>query len=345
VKVLVVGAGAIGSYVGGKLADQHAVTLLGRRPLVEAVRARGLEIVEPGTTHTARHVAVVDSIEQACRTCPHFDLALFCVKTYDTDAAIDLMRPYADRIDRFLSLQNGVSSEELLAQAFGCERIIAGTVLNPISTAAPGVIRLEKRQGGIGLAPLGANKLEPVVTTFKAAGLPARTYADYRALKWSKLLLNLLGNATSAILDMNTLAAFADRRVFTIEVMALREAVAVMRARHIRPIALPGYPVPLLVLAVRYLPIAWLQPIMRPLAKSGRGDKLPSLLVDLSQGKSKSEIDELNGVVARAGRAVGVPTPVNATLTRLVRDLVGGRVDRSTWRRQIDRLASEVALK
>jgi 2-dehydropantoate 2-reductase len=124
--------------------------------------------------------------------------------------------------------------------------------------------------------------------------------------------------------------------VFAIEIAALREAIAVMDALSIKPVSLPGYPVPLLVFALRCMPIPILRIAMQPMAKSGRGGKLPSLLMDLTLGRPQSEIDALNGAVAQAGSAIGVKTPVNATLTNIVNDLVSGRVDRAVWRRQID---------
>jgi 2-dehydropantoate 2-reductase len=334
--ILVIGAGAIGGYVGGRLAARHQVTLLDRARLVEVVRARGLCIVEPDTQYAPRNIRAVDSLASAFEDTAHFDLALFCVKAYDTLNAIDPVRPYADRIDRFLSLQNGVTSEEHLGEAFGRDKIIAGSFLNPVSVPEPGVVRLEKRKGGLGLAPVGKVKIAPIVDAMRGIQLPVRVYDDYRSMKWSKLLLNLIGNATSAILDMNTLETFADRRVFAIEIAALREAIAVMDALSIKPVSLPGYPVPLLVFALRFMPIPILRIAMQPMAKSGRGGKLPSLLMDLTLGRPQSEIDALNGAVAQAGSAIGVKTPVNATLTNIVNDLVSGRVDRAVWRRQID---------
>jgi 2-dehydropantoate 2-reductase len=214
-----------------------------------------------------------------------------------------------------LTPQNGVATEELLGQLFGREKIIAGTVLNPISIPEVGTVRLEMRKGGLGLAPIDpACPSGPVVDAIASIGLPLRVYANYRAMKWSKLLLNLLGNATSAILDMNTLDAFADRRVFAIEVAALREAIAVMDALNIKAVTLPGYPVTWLVFAIRYLPLAILQPIMRRMAKSGRGEKLPSLLIDLNAGRPKSEIDALNGAVSEASQSIGVKTPARSSI-------------------------------
>ena len=343
-QVLVVGAGAIGGYVGAKLAlDRHAVTLVGRQSLAEAVAGSGLYLIEPGRQSVAEDCRVVTTVADAFAGVDRFDLALFTVKTYDTESTIDALRPYAERVDRFLSLQNGVSSEELLGAAFGREKVIAGTILNPVSIPAPGAVMLEKRKGGIGIAPLrvgeSANQQTiQLADSLRHASFNVRTYADYRVMKWSKLLLNLIGNASSAILEMNTLQAFADRRVFAIEIAALREAIRVARAGGIRFVGLPGYPVPLLVAALRFLPLALLQPVMRPLVAGGRGRKMPSLHADLSSGKQRSEIDELNGVVVRAGQQLNIATPANALLVDTLKDLLAGRALRSDWQHRADRL-------
>jgi 2-dehydropantoate 2-reductase len=339
--ILIVGAGAIGGYLGGKLAAHHTVTIYDRTRLVDAVQAHGLRIIEPEGTYSVDNLSAFTSLEEIFAQTPRFDLALCCVKAYDTAEAVAPLRPYADRIERWLTPQNGVANEALLGQIFGRDKIISGTVLNPISIPEVGAVRLEKRKGGLGLAPIDPTRpVGPVLDAIASVGLPLRVYADYRAMKWSKLLLNLLGNATSAILDINTLDAFADRRVFAIEAAALREAVAVMDALNIKAVSLPGYPVTWLVFAIRYLPLALLQPIMRRMARSGRGEKLPSLLIDLNAGRPQSEIDALNGAVSEASKSIGLKTPVNDTLTAIVRELVGGKTDRAAWRRQIDRLAA-----
>ena len=351
--VIVVGAGAIGGYVGARLAlTGHEVTLVGRRPLAEAVAARGLHLIEPGAQFDITNCRVVTSVADAFAGEAHFDLALFTVKTYDTQATLDELRPFADGIVRFLSLQNGVNSEELLGEAFGRDRVMAGTILNPVTVPAPGAVMLEKRKGGIGIARVGASTNGPthhpsnsptlhLSTYLRHAGFVVREYADYRAMKWSKLLLNLIGNASSAILDLNTMQVFADRRAFGIEIAALREAVRVARAGGIRFVSLPGYPVPLLAAALRFLPMALLQPVMKPLVGGGRGRKMPSLHVDLSSGKRRSEVDELNGSVVRTGQRLNIPTPANALLTSTLNDLIAGCADRSAWRHQADRLWAE----
>ena len=340
--ILIIGAGAIGGFIGGKLAAQHNVTLFDRAHLIDAVRSRGLRLIEPETETPVMNLNAFTSLKEAFAHTPHVDLAIVCVKAYDTVTAVQALRPYADRIDRFLTPQNGVSNEDLLGAAFGREKIISGTVLNPIAVPEIGVVRLEKAGRGIGLAPVEGS-IEPYVEALRAMQLPVRTYADYRAMKWSKLILNLIGNATSAILDMPTRETYADQRVFKIEVAMLREALAVMRAQSIGTVDLPGSPVRLLASGIRFAPIFLLQRILQPMVAGGRGDKPPSLLVDMRSGKTQSEIDELNGAIVWAGKTIGMGTPVNAALVGVVHDLLEGKADRTEWRRNVDRLAKLTA--
>ena len=344
-RILVVGAGAIGGYVGAKMAlAGDEVTLVGRQSLVDAVSAHRLRLIEPGKVREIRDCRAVVTVKEAFEASRRYDLALFTVKTYDTDTAIDALRPYAERVDRFLSLQNGVSSEERLGAAFGREKIVAGTILNPVSVPAPGVVMLEKRKGGIGVASLRVSRaanppIHLLAGQLRQAGFKVREYADYRSMKWSKLLLNLIGNATAAILDLNTTEIFRDRRLFVIEIAALREAMRIARAQQIRFVSLPGYPVLLFAAAIGRLPLSLLQPILIPLVAKGRGRKMPSLHIDLWNGKRRSEIDELNGAVVRIGAQLKIPTPANALLAATFEDLLSrSSAERAAWRRRADRL-------
>jgi 2-dehydropantoate 2-reductase len=338
--ITVIGAGAIGGWVGGRLAmDGHRVTLVGRQRLVDAVAASGLRLRSPDKTGDLSEVAVsnlqvVTSVGEAARHGP-FDLALFTVKTYDTDAAIAEMRAAELGQPTILSLQNGVRSEEALAAAFGREQVVAGTELNPISVPQAGTVVLERRRGGIGLAPVSPGaSVERWVQAFDRAVLPTRAYPDYRAMKWSKLLLNLIGNASAAILEMSTVEIYDDPRLFRLEVEMLREGIAVMRGLGLRPVQLPGYPVPLLAWGVRWAPLWLLKPIMLRLVSGGRGKKPPSLLMELQRGRRRSEVADLNGAVVRAGEQIGRLTPINRTLTETLTRLVEGRIQWDSIRRQ-----------
>ncbi len=341
-KIVVIGAGAIGGYVGGKLAlGGHEVRLVDRAALVEAVGAgKGLRIIEPGGEAVANVSATTELAEAFGSS--QVDLVLFTVKGYDSQAAIESLRPYASRFSRILSLQNGVLNEELLAEAFGADKVLAGTITHPVSVPQPGTVRSEKKRGGLVIAPLTPTSIDSLVEMFKEAGLRARGAESAAAVKWSKLLLNIIGNATSAILDMNSVQVFAEPGLVAVEVDALREALAVMRAKRVGVVNLPGYPVVLLALALRFLPVFILRLVLRPLVVKGRAEKLPSLLIEIKRGTGRSEIGDLNGAVARAGQELGVPTPVNEILTTTLSLLVNNPEQCDKWREQTARLVAVV---
>jgi len=336
-RIVVIGAGAIGGLVGGKLAASgQDVVFVDRAPFVETVRAKGLRLSEAGQDEVTLHPQAVTSLAEAFQT--PADLALLCVKGFNTQEAVDGLRPYADRFSFILSLQNGISNDEILSQAFGPHRVLAGTITHPVGVPELGAVRSEKKRGGIGLASLVTRDVMPWVELFKSAGFVTYDYADYRRMKWSKLLLNIIGNASSAVLNMNTVQVFANPQLVALEVTQLREALRVMRKLKLRTVPLPGYPVPLLALAVQFLPTFLLTYLLRPLVAGGRAEKLPSLLIELNRNSGQSEVDDLNGAVARAGQEVGVPTPVNATLAATVNLLTIMPSQRGAWHHNADRL-------
>lgn len=343
-RIVIIGAGAIGGWVGGRLAlAGHRVTLVGRQRLADAVAADGLRLRSPDGETTVHDLRVVASVNDAA---PHgpYDLAVFSVKTYDTDAAVAEMQTADLGQPVVLSLQNGVRSEEALAAVFGAARVIAGTELNPISVPRPGVVTLEKWKGGIGLAPVAPDaSVDRWVRVFDEAVLSTRVYADYCAMKWSKLLLNLIGNASAAILDMNTAELYADRRLQRLEIEMLREAANVMRGLGVKPVSLPGYPVPLLAWGARRAPAFLLGPVLRKMVAGGRGEKPPSLLLALRHNRGRSEVGDLNGAVVRAGEQLGIPTPVNRALTETLERLIAGRIRWDSVRRQPDVLLAVTA--
>ncbi len=338
--VVVIGSGAVGGWIGGRLSlDGHTVTLVGRKVLADAVASGGFRLRSPddsgGTTEViVPGIRVVTSVADATHFGP-FDLALFTVKTYDTDGAIAEMQAADLSQPTILSLQNGVRSEDALVEAFGADRVVAGTELNPISVPQPATVMLERWRGGIGLAPITPSaSVERWVQIFNEAMLRTQAFADYRAMKWSKLLLNLIGNASAAILDTSTVEVFADPRLFRLEMEMLQETVAVMHGLGLKPVPLPGYPVPLLAWGVRWVPLFILAPILRRMVAGGRGEKPPSLLLDMRRGRRRSEVIDLNGAVVRAGEQINLPTPVNRGLTETLTRIADGQIAWDSIRRQ-----------
>lgn len=324
--ILVFGAGAIGGYLGGSLAVQgHRVVFLERAHNAPLLQKQGLHLQLGEQSH---HLSpeVVTSIEQALAL-TSFDLSLFALKSYDTEAALTSVQPFVAKLPPFVCLQNGVENEAALAAVLGAEKVIAGTVTTAVAKDSPGLIRLERLRG-VGLAnthPLAVT----LADTMNAAGLNAHVYENAAAMKWSKLLTNLLTNASCAILDMSPAEVMADPKLFAIEMRQLREAIAAMSSMRLPVVDLPGTPVRALAFGAG-LPAALARPLMARAVGRGRGGKMPSLHIDLHSGRGRSEVGWLNGAVVRASAAVrahqtGTPTPVNAFLFDTLSSLVQGK--------------------
>lgn len=338
--IVVVGGGAIGLQVAGRLALGGVESALLARPGgARALAAAPLRITFPDGPREVRVAAAAEpgALPPGCR---RPDLAVLCVKGYDTPGAIATLQGLGPRL--VLTLQNGIGNEERLAEAFGAHRVIAGAITTSVEAPAPAEVVITKA-GGVGLAALDpATDLGPWDEAFAAAGFPVRRYGDYRAMKWSKALLNMLGNAQAAILDMGVPQIYADPRLVGVDMRAAREALAVMRRMGARPVNLPGYPAAAVATLARAVPDPLLRPLMRRLVGGGRGGKDPSLLRDLRAGRDRSEGEQLYGAVAAEAARRGVPAPVNATLWRILGGIVRGEIAWDEYRGKPERLLAEL---
>jgi len=343
-KILSFGAGAIGTYIGGSLAlAGHTVVFIEQPQAAEALRNSGLKLnlgLDPRRNGRAEfHLAQpqVDfctSLEEAIAHSP-FDVALFALKSYDTPAALEGMRPFVAQLPPILCLQNGVDNEPAIAALLGTGKVIYGTVTSVIGRRGIGDITLDKLRG-VGVAA-GHPLSEKLVKVLDGAYLNGRLFSQASGMKWSKMLINLLANPTSAILDMTAAEVFAHPGLYRLEIAQLRECLAVMKAQGIDVVDLPGTPVRALALATR-LPLWLSKPLLSRAAGAGRGAKMPSFHIDLHAGRGKSEITYLHGAVVRAGQKYGVPTPVNKLLTETLLDMTAGKIPLDQFSRQPEKL-------
>jgi 2-dehydropantoate 2-reductase len=311
VNVYVVGAGAVGTYIGDRLRETGA-----------------------SVTYAPRAAADVVPVEA--------DLAIVAVKAFDTDAAIDTLRralgPASDAT--ILTPQNGVGNEERLAAAFGADRIVSCALTVPVERAADGSVVAANR-GGIALAPVGSVPHNWLVAAFERTTIPVRVVSDYRALKWSKLALNIIANASCAILDVLPATLVTLEGMFALEIRAVRETRAVMAKLGLAPLDLPRYPVRALFAAAS-LPGPAARLVLARRIAGARGRKAPSLLLDIRAGKGRTEVGVLNGAVAAAGAAAGVATPVNAAFARVLGDIAAFPDLRASFRERPAALQAEV---
>ena len=339
-KFLVIGAGAIGTYIGGSLAlSGQSVVFLERPEVAGSLRKSGLRVEIDGIEHHVSAPQIVSTVDEAL-TCGPFDVGLLAVKSYDTPTLIDMLRPYAVALPPFLSFQNGVENELSLMTVLGEEKVIPGTLTSAIGRKGPGSIVLQRLRG-IGVAETHI-LAAPLVSLLDAAGLNAVKYARADSMKWSKLLTNLWANATSAILDMSPTDIYGHPGLCRLELSMQREALRVMRAKDIPVCDLPGTPVRLMAAVIRYLPNFISTPLLQPAIGKGRGEKMPSFHIDLHSGRGKSEVEYLNGAVVRFGEEAGVDTPVNRLLTETLTALTEGTLPMETFARQPEKLLSRL---
>lgn len=339
-RILVVGAGAVGSFLGGTLAaagDEVAILRRGREP---AATRGALALVGPRSERREVEVLWVASAGSVPWS-P--ELIVLAVKLYDLPAAVDAVAAWPSA--PILTVQNGIGAEEEVAARRPAAGLLAGSLTTAVELGTGDQV-FRHRRGGIGIAPVRGDVtavLAEAVRAFAAGGLPAREYRDAGAMKWSKLLGNLVGNATSAILDLEPAVIYADARLFAIERRQLLEALAVMDALGLRPLALPGLDARLLALGFR-LPEPLGRLALGPIVRAGRGGKMPSLLLQLRTRPTerRTEVAWLNGAVARAGEQTGVPTPVNRALAALVEETAGDPDRRAWFRGRPDRLLAMI---
>lgn len=340
--IVVCGAGAIGGFLGGQLAlAGHQVTLIDRPAAAAALNRDGLRITRGGATLTAP-VKAVGAVAEA--PLDSAGLIVLATKAYDLAAALDELRAACPRPAQLLSTQNGIGIEEMLVARFGADRVLAGTVTVPISRAGANRLTVEREGRGLGIAPVRAGRaVEDWVGLFAAAGIRAAALVDYRAMKWSKAFLNVMGNAVSAILNRPPGELYRMGAVFDLEMRMLREMLAVMKQLGIAPVNLPGATLRPLALSLGYAPRFLLRAVFTQVVVRGRGDKMPSFHIDLTQGRGRSEVVYHNGAIAAAGRDCGVATPVNSAYNDLLLALSRGERSRAEFDGRPDRLLAEVA--
>jgi 2-dehydropantoate 2-reductase len=340
-RFLVYGAGAIGTYIGGSLAlTGHSVVFLERKESIPVLRERGIHLCMRGKDYSVSRPEIAETLAEALNT-GRFDCAVFAIKAYDTPSVLQELEKYRDSLPVFLCLQNGVQNEAVLGEVLGAGRVIAGTVTSAIGRNGPGDIVLERFRG---MAVAGENPLSPALAdAFQSAGLNVRVYENPDSLKWSKMATNLVGNASSAILNMTLVEIFADPRLFRLEIAQLREVFQVMQAKGIPIVDLPGAPVRLLAWSARNLPYALAHPLLTRFLVGSRGAKRPSFYLDLHSGRRKSEVDYLNGAVARFGAMLGIPVPVNRGLNETLLALTDGSIDASTFDHKPEKLLAKLA--
>jgi 2-dehydropantoate 2-reductase len=336
-QIMVIGAGAIGSLVAAQLAQAgHDVTLVGRGQVVDILRRQGVRVGSPQRALSLHKLPVAGSIAEALATMPRPWLAVLAVKSYHTASTLAELLAATSSPPPLLTLQNGVGNEELLASGLGADRVTAGAITTPVKVVEPGYVMAEGSSRHAGVAnvarPTTVDRAAEFASVLASAGFQAQHYQDWRNLKWTKLVMNLLCNASCALLGWSPAEVWSHDDMAMLEIAAWQEAIRTMQAQNLHLVDLGGYPLgrsqPLLVA----LPAPLLRRVLGRFVVSGRGGKMPSLYLDLERGRGCTEVDWLNGAVVRAAEAAGLLVPANSVLWQSLASVEQGIETRSHYR-------------
>lgn len=311
--VLVMGAGAIGCYLGGRLQAAGAkVHFVGRPRVLEALRTQGLGLsdldgwrVQLGAADLALHGQVPEDMAPA--------LVLLTVKSGATAEAAAELAARLPAGTPVISMQNGVSNARLAQQQAPGLRVWGGMVPYNVAELAPGRFH----RGSVGaLAAQDDAMLRGWLPLFRAAGLDLHLHADMRSVQWGKLLLNL-NNPVNALSGLPLKRQLLDRELRRCTAALIDEALGVLQAAGIAPAQVAPVPPAALPRLMRLPTLLFRLVAARSLRIDAKARS--SMADDLALGRP-TEVDALCGEVVSLARSVGRQAPRNARMAALVKD-------------------------
>jgi 2-dehydropantoate 2-reductase len=310
--ILIAGAGALGSVMGGMLsAAGHQVALLGRPRHLHAITRQGLVVDgQFGRREARRFDYFREAGELAGRK---FALILVTVKSYDTAVVAPHLASLLAPGGVAIAAQNGLGNLELLADRLGPENVLAARVIFGAEIDQPGRVRVTvvAEPAAIGpasdlsaeAAPGLADKAGAIAATLTGIGIPAHAVSDIRPFLWTKLFYNAALNPLGALLKVHYGALGEDPELRRIMDAIVHEAFTLAQRAGVR-VPFRGAAEYLENFYGRLLPSTF--------------DHRPSMLADLEY-RGRTEIGALNGRIVEMAAAAGLDVPVNRMITALIR--------------------------
>ncbi|MGC2275240.1 MAG: 2-dehydropantoate 2-reductase [Candidatus Binatus sp.] len=300
-KILVMGAGAVGAYFGARLrASGEDVVLCARGESLRAIREHGLDI-----TSIRGDLRIEVTATETPRDFAPYDLILFCVKAYDTDAAANAISRCLKPGGAILTLQNGVENEAKLAAIFGRDAVMGGNARVGVEMVAPGKI-VHLSTGHIDFGELDGRETDrarSIAGVFQRAGILGQVSTDIMSARWDKLVWNGAFNTVTTLTQRRVGELLDDPESMKLLRALMLEIVTVARAEgaKIADDRIDAY-------------IAHSQKNLRALKTSTQQD--------LEHGKPL-EYEALSGAVVRAARRHDISVPSVETIYALMRLLDG----------------------
>jgi 2-dehydropantoate 2-reductase len=293
--ICILGAGALGSSLGGVLTEAGLdVYLIDTwTEHVNAMNRQGLKLREDSSERAVKVRAATD-----CRGIGPADLILVLVKSYHTKEAIKNAGPIVGDQTVVLSFQNGLGNEETLAEVVGKKHVIGGRTFAGGVLLGPGHVIAGRKGKQTYIGELDGRTTERVIQIakqFNQAGLETIISSNIIGIMWDKLLVNVATGALSGITRLPYGGLYKVKEVMDCAVEAVSEGIAVAKAMGVE-------------LTITDPKEIWLKA-----AENLSPEFKASMLQDIEKG-SRTEIDSINGSVVRLGEQHGIPTPVNRVL-------------------------------
>ena len=340
-RIGIIGAGGIGSVVGGMLSRSgQDITLVDQWPEhVEAIKKNGL-VVETQSgryvTHPlALHIHELQSVDEP------FDMIFIAVKSYDTEWATTLgLRYVHPEHGIFVDFQNGINDDRVAAIA-GKERTLGCIITIGAAVYEPGVaLRTDTNDLGFKVGEQDGSdttRARDLVEIMQGVGETEFT-EDLWGERWSKLMVNCMANALSGISGYGTAevrSEVAPRRL-GIQLGAEVARVAKAHGHKLHPVL--GLSPEAVIDAAEGRNVEQVESVLMESARNAGAGGVPSLGQDVRKGR-RTEIDFLNGYVSEKGREKGIPTPFNDRIVSLVHELgIGFKGDPSHLKPLVDML-------
>ena len=300
--VIIVGAGALGSFIGGMLSTVTRVSLIGREPHLRVIRERGLDIsgITEGVYHPVAAIEPSDIPRESGK------VFIFTVKGYNTRLAVETVRQFVEQGDVAMTLQNGIGNDEIISEILGCDRLIAGVTSNGITFGGPGQIT----HAGTGETVIGAihrrdhHLAQTLSDLFNAAGIGTRMTRNICGEIWTKLIVNAAINPLTAITGMRNGCLLEMRELMDIVAGIVEEVETTARAVNIRLPECDKF-----------------EKTVTVIRNTARNKS--SMLQDIERSR-RTEIDSINGAVVRYATSAGLDVPLNRLMTSLVRAIEPG---------------------
>jgi len=306
-KILIAGAGAVGSVFGGLLSLKgHAVTLLGRGPHIEAIQKNGIEITGIWG-HFKSDSCRVWTVAPPLTLAEEFDMILICVKSYDTSSMLQNILPCVSKNTCIVSLQNGLNNYETILKYISPDRILMGRVIfgvvRPEAGKADVTVYAEEVRIGSPDHSMNEECIFQIAGIFSEAGIPTLPAKDIMQYIWDKVLYNSSLNPLSVLRNCTYGELLEDPETREMMCQIVEEIYHVAGAKKVS--------------MMEKSPERYVEKLFTRLIPSTAAHR-SSMLQDILNGR-RTEIDALNGAVLKMAYETGISVPVNEMLTSLIK--------------------------